>query len=146
MKDNLWCIECFTGESKFRPATFIVNGQSMCQKHNDTLSDEEKEEEGFEEFDEEDSQQKLDGATSEWSEGVSELEDLQGEYNEWEDNLPESFQGGNSPVSEKLQEIINLGFETVEFTLENVGGDISDAEGYKDEYAYVDLPLGFGRD
>lgn len=27
------CIECFTQDQHFMPADFIINGQSMCQKH-----------------------------------------------------------------------------------------------------------------
>lgn len=103
------------------------------------------EEEGESEFDEEDAQSRLDDATAKWEDGVSELEDLQCEYQEWFDNLPEAFQY-NSSVGEKLQAIIDLSFERVEFILESVSGDLSEAEGYVSEYEEVDLPLGFGRD
>lgn len=97
------------------------------------------------EFDEYAAQQKLDEATSKWSDGVSELNELKDEYQEWHDNLPEAFQY-DSPVGEKLQTIIDMDFEEVEFTLESIDSDIDEGVGYISEYEDVDLPLGFGRD
>lgn len=95
-----------------------------------------------EEFDNADAEQRASDATDLWSEGISELEELQGEYQDWYDNLPDALQY-DSPVADKLQEVTNLYFEYVTFSYDE---DAYDAECYVDEYEYVDLPLGWGRD
>ncbi len=96
-----------------------------------------------------DREERLASATSEFADGMSELQELRDEFQEWEDNLPEQFQYGNSPVSEKIQEIVNMYSidESVEFELEEdeVTG-IDDAQNILDEVEYAELPLGFGRD
>ena len=61
---------------------------------------------------------------------IEELVELQSEYEDWKDNLPESLQ--SSPVGEKLEEVCNLDLQSALDT-------ISDAEG-------ADLPRGFGKD
>lgn len=95
----------------------------------------------------EDYEKRLDQATGDFADGLSELRDLRDEYQEWYDNLPESLQ--DSPVAEKLQEIIDMYSldEEAEFTLEEdeVTG-IDEAESIVDEAEYADLPRGFGRD
>lgn len=85
------------------------------------------------------------------SDSVQELVDIQAEYQEWEENLPESFQNGNSPVSEKLQEVINLEIESYadldEVEVPEVEVDFLDeVENMAGEAEAIDLPLGFGRD
>lgn len=95
-----------------------------------------------EEFDTADAEQRASAATDQWAEGISQLEELQGEYQDWYDNLPDALQY-DSPVADKLQEVINLYFEYVEFAYDE---DAYDAESYIDEYEYVDLPQGWGRD
>lgn len=63
-------------------------------------------------------------------EGLEELVDLQQEYQEWYDNMPENTkEGGAGP---KLEEITQLDLEGAKSTVE-------EAEG-------VELPRGFGRD
>lgn len=57
-----------------------------------------------------------------WQEAVEVLRDLQVQYQEWLDNLPESLQ--DSTLAEKLQAVCDL--------------DIDELD--------VDLPKGFGRD
>lgn len=57
-----------------------------------------------------------------WQEAVETLRELQTEYQEWLDNLPESLQ--DSTLAEKLQTVCDL--------------DIDELD--------VDLPRGFGRD
>jgi len=57
-----------------------------------------------------------------WQEAVETLRELQTEYQEWFDNLPESLQ--DSTLAEKLQGVCDL--------------DIDELD--------VDLPRGFGRD
>lgn len=69
-------------------------------------------------------------AVSKAVEGLNELVDLQSEYSDWCNNLPDSLQ--QSATADKLNEIINLDLEGAKDTLE-------EAEG-------ADLPLGFGRD
>lgn len=63
-------------------------------------------------------------------EGLEELKELQSEYQDWEDNLPDNLQG--SALADKLQGITALDFE-IDLSA------IEEAEG-------IDLPLGFGRD
>lgn len=61
---------------------------------------------------------------------LQDLKEIQDEYQEWLDNLPENLQA--SPVSEKLQTVCDL---DIDGAIDIVG----EAEG-------VDLPQGFGRD
>ena len=64
------------------------------------------------------------------SEALGELQDLQQEYSDWKDNLPESLQ--SSPVGEKLDAVCELDIEGAMSTVEEADG--------------ADLPQGFGRD
>ena len=61
---------------------------------------------------------------------VIDLEELRDEYQDWLDNIPEGLE--DSPVAEKLQEIVDLDLEGVTDSL--------------DEFDNAELPLGFGRD
>jgi len=63
-------------------------------------------------------------------EGLEALAELQQEYEEWYDNMPENLQNG--PTGEKLQDIQNMDLESALDTAR-------EAEG-------ADLPQGFGRD
>jgi hypothetical protein len=72
-----------------------------------------------------------------WVEAASEafsalevLKEIQEEYQEWLDNLPENLQ--SSPVGEKLQAVTEL--------------DIDGALSTADEAQSMELPQGFGRD
>lgn len=58
-----------------------------------------------------------------WRAAVRELLDLQSEYSDWLDNLPDFARG--TPVEELLQAIVDLDFSEIEA---------------------IDLPKGFGRD
>lgn len=62
--------------------------------------------------------------------GLEELADIQSEYGEWLDNLPEGLD--QSPVAEKLEAIRDLDLETARDT-------VGEADS-------LELPLGFGRD
>jgi hypothetical protein len=64
----------------------------------------------------------------------SDLRDLQDEYQEWLDNLPEVSQGG--ATAEKLEAMTDLDLDP----------DLGDLESALDEAEGADLPLGFGRD
>ena len=58
------------------------------------------------------------------------LVELQQEYNDWKENLPENL--ASSALGEKLETIENLDLESAQST-------VDEAEG-------VDLPRGFGKD
>lgn len=62
--------------------------------------------------------------------GLSELESLKEEYEDWQNNLPDNAQDG--PTAEKLEEVVNLDLDSMRQIL--------------DEAQNLDLPLGFGRD
>jgi hypothetical protein len=61
---------------------------------------------------------------------LEELKDIQFEYEEWRDNLPENLQ--QSAVGEKLETVCQI-------DLESAMSAVQEAED-------ADLPLGFGRD
>lgn len=69
-------------------------------------------------------------ASSVARDAVSELLDIQSEFEEWRDSLPENLQ--QSAVGEKLETICDL--------------DIQGAMDTLDEAENTDVPLGFGRD
>ena len=68
-------------------------------------------------------------------EAFEELNGLKEEYDEWHSNLPDNLQY-NSAVSEKLEAIIELDFESA----------LSEARSVIDDAEACELPLGFGRD
>ena len=69
-------------------------------------------------------------AAAKASEGLRELVDVQSEYQDWLDNLPENLQ--SSALGEKLTAVTEL-------DLQNALDVVEEAEG-------ADLPKGFGRD
>ena len=79
------------------------------------------------------------------SEAFTDLYDLQQEYQDWYDNMPEALQA-NSPTADKLQAIIDLSLEPDIPSEWDEDLDLSDAESCLDEAEGADLPLGFGRD
>jgi hypothetical protein len=75
--------------------------------------------------------------TTRWSEAagnattaLEELYDIQQEYQDWLDGLPENLQ--NSALGEKLQAVCDIDLESAKDAVEEADG--------------ADLPLGFGRD
>ena len=70
-------------------------------------------------------------------EALEELQGLQGEYQDWKDNLPENLE--SSTIAEKLEAVTDLGIEDALGNLDEADNLISECEG-------ADLPLGFGRD
>lgn len=70
-------------------------------------------------------------ARDELNEAIEELRDLQGEYQDWLDNLPENLQ--QSALGEKLETVANIDLEAVE------------CDGLE-EAQDADLPRGFGND
>jgi len=69
-------------------------------------------------------------AASEAMAALDVLTEIQGEYQDWLDNLPENLQ--SSALGDKLNDVCNLDIEGAKSTVE-------EAEG-------MDMPLGFGRD
>ena len=69
-------------------------------------------------------------ACNDASDAIGRLKELQEEYSDWKDNLPENLLA--SPVGEKLEAVCDLDLDGAEST-------IGEAEG-------LDLPMGFGRD
>lgn len=61
---------------------------------------------------------------------LQELVDLQAEYQEWLDGLPENLQAGS--LADKLNEVTGLDLESALNAVQEASG--------------TDLPLGFGRD
>lgn len=76
-------------------------------------------------------------ARDEAIDALADLRDVQAEYQEWLDNLPESLQ--SSAVGEKLTAVCDLDLEPDERDLDAIEDAAGEAEG-------ADLPLGFGRD
>lgn len=77
--------------------------------------------------------------SSELSTALDALREVQGEYEEWRDNLPENLQ--QSALGEKLEAVLDIELpeDISEYSLSDIEQAIDQAEG-------IDLPLGFGRD
>lgn len=75
---------------------------------------------------------------------LEEVKEVQAEYLEWFDNMPEGLQ--RSPTAEKLEEIINLDFESIGEDALDFDGALCEVEDLLSEAEGVDFPLGFGRD
>jgi hypothetical protein len=73
----------------------------------------------------------------ELEEALSDLVDLQSEYEEWADNLPDGLR--DSPVAEKLEAVVSL-------DLEGACSSAAEIQGIANEAEDVELPRGFGRD
>jgi hypothetical protein len=69
-------------------------------------------------------------AVQEARNAVNELEEIQGEYQDWFDSLPEGLD--QTPVAEKLEAVLDL--------------DLSEIDSLLEEVENAELPLGFGRD
>lgn len=76
-------------------------------------------------------------AAGELRDALQDLYDLQQEYQEWRDNLPENLE--NSSIAEKLDAITEIDIESQVSAIDEIDSAIS-------EFAEADLPLGFGRD
>lgn len=80
-------------------------------------------------------QGEISSAVDRFNTALNDVRDLQQEYSDWNDNLPESLQ--SSPVGEKLQAIVDLDLEDIE--LDGIDDKVSEIES-------AELPLGFGKD
>lgn len=69
------------------------------------------------------------------------LKEIQDEYAEWNDSLPENLR--NSPVGEKLEAVCEINFEDIGST---VCTGLEEAEGQIQEAKDIELPRGFGKD
>ncbi len=76
---------------------------------------------------------RLDEAIGNILTGISDLEELKSEYEEWQENLPENFE--SSPVADKL-----------DTTISDMEDAISEIQGAVEVLEVLDLPQGFGRD
>ena len=70
------------------------------------------------------------------------IKEVQGEYIEWKDNLPEGLD--QSAMGEKLEAIENLDLD-IEFEFESIDA-LDELRSKIDEAEQSDFPLGFGRD
>jgi hypothetical protein len=83
----------------------------------------------------------LKSAADALTELLGELREVQEEYNEWKENLPDNLQSG--ALAEKLDGVVDLDIEGSLDTLDSIGSDIEELLG---EAEGIDLPRGFGRD
>jgi len=72
---------------------------------------------------------------------VSELHDVQGEYEEWRDNMSENLR--SSAMGEKLDTVCDIEIEDLASTLREA---VEEAKGKIEEANEAELPQGFGRD
>lgn len=82
----------------------------------------------------------LDAAYGDLESALSDLRDIQSEYEEWQGNLPENAQEG--ATADKLSAIVDdleIPENPREFSYDDLENAISEAEN-------AELPLGFGRD
>lgn len=118
--------------------------QDACSNGSDAVSEATQvfEELEAEEIDEEEAEGRLAEASSQLESAMSTLEEIQGEYQDWLDNLSDGLREG--PTAEKLEEVCQLDLSYEEFDVHDGNADtqeqtLADAEA-------ADLPLGWGRD
>jgi hypothetical protein len=84
---------------------------------------------------------KLEEYISEAESAFEELKEVQQEYSDWKDNLPENL--ASSPLGEKLEEVTGLDLESGIDSLRTAVDEALDAATTAEG---TDLPQGFGRD
>ena len=84
---------------------------------------------------------KLKDAADQLSNALGRLLDVQSEYSDWNDNLPET--GGSDATREKLEAVVDLDIESV---MDDPLAHWDDVERLIDEAEGIELPVGFGRD
>lgn len=84
-----------------------------------------------------DARSAIDEAESALRSSFESLQEIQQEYMEWRDSLPESLQ--SSAVGEKLDAVCDLDLDSPLTQLDDISTTIDEAEG-------LDLPRGFGKD
>lgn len=80
-------------------------------------------------------------ADGELASALDELRELQQEYQDWRDNLPENM--ASSALAEKLDEVCNLDLSSV---ADDPLSDWDTADSVIEKCGAIDLPRGFGRD
>lgn len=70
-------------------------------------------------------------------EALERLNEVRGEYEEWQGNLPENLQ--SSTLGDKLSTVVEMDVDSALSSVDEIENLLSDAEG-------ADLPVGFGRD
>lgn len=78
----------------------------------------------------------LESADEDFKSAISDLADIQSEYQDWQDNLPENLQ--DSPTAELLTEVCDLDLD-LEIDMGEYVNAVETAEN-------LTLPVGFGRD
>lgn len=76
-------------------------------------------------------------AVTDLESAIDDLKDIQSEFQEWKDNLPENLQ--SSPLGEKLDTVCSIDLDGATVEVEHIQNVIDEADN-------ADLPLGFGRD
>ena len=79
----------------------------------------------------------VEAAKADLETALQDLADVQSEYQDWLDNLPDGLR--YSPVGEKLEAVTNIDLDWDGDSLDAASQAIDEAEG-------ADLPLGWGRD
>jgi hypothetical protein len=85
--------------------------------------------------------QQVQDASTDLANALEELHNVQQEYQDWLDNLPENL--ANSALGEKLQAVCDIDIESLK---DDPLSDWPSLEGTLDEAEGADLPQGFGRD
>lgn len=79
----------------------------------------------------------VEAAKEDLTSALGNLRDVQAEYQDWRDNLPENL--ANGTLGDKLNTVADMDLEPDEDDLGAMRAAVEEAEG-------ADLPLGFGRD
>jgi hypothetical protein len=85
--------------------------------------------------------QQVQDASSGLADALEALYDVQSEYRDWLDNLPENLE--QSTLGEKLQTVVDIDIESIK---DDPLSDWPSLEGTLDEAEGADLPQGYGRD
>ena len=85
--------------------------------------------------------QRVQDASSGLADAMQAIKDVQDEYQDWLDNLPENLQ--NSALGEKLQAVCDIDIESL---TDDPLSDWPQLESTLEEAEGVELPQGFGRD
>ena len=83
----------------------------------------------------------MDDIANKLAEALTDLKEVQSEYEEWRDNLPENLT--QSALGEKLDAVCDIDIESY---VDEPMIDYQEACGVVGEAEAADLPLGFGRD
>ena len=85
--------------------------------------------------------QQVQDASTDVANALEALFEIQQEYQEWLDNLPENLE--SSALGEKLQAVVDIDIESIK---DDPLSDWPSLESTLDEAESIELPQGFGRD